>query len=913
MLGEFGTTQALIVATNEATIRQDDAEHHKTREYFAANQDAAESRRDHEAQMKQFLGSLADEEMNARRNQIQRSHTDTFSWVFDKNSQQPWDSFPDWVSSDDSLYWISGKAGSGKSTLMKFLIMDQRTREYLDEWAPGCAIYSHFIWNSGTRIQRSILGLLRSLLYQILEDNQQILDNVLQKWLKVSKIKNADDWSRDTLEEVLLYSLSLHEKGVCIFVDGLDEIDLEDGPFDILSLVKQISSPAENKGFKVCVSSRPETSFKRGLERYPKLRLQDLTRGDMKMYATHFLRTKCAFHLSGIHEKLFIGEIVTKSGGVFLWVSLALKSLQRGFINGDDPSTLMKRLRTLPSELGKLYEDMIKRLGDDQDLYSKEAALIFNIFIFFSENSYRSETGWWNLFHYVVAFDQTLRDIILNPKCLPSPESLKKALLDIDRKLASRCAGILEVVNLEGTNAQTRLNSEYFHSKHKTRPWASIGIEFIHRSAKEFLLSMKHKLLDQDITTAAERKSRVLQAIALEDLYWVDGRGFHGTDQNTAMYIMTETEPRLPDKEELKVLNLIQEVYQRNRWTEFYGIAARYAFYQPHAHLLESCPQYFKPLLNYFLLCALTGHTKGIHKTASYFLDMGANPNYVAFLPVLQEARHDNPTELYLFLPTPLLGFILEEEYFGFSHLLLEEMIHLFLAFGADVERKFLSIKIRGRPKSTGKTSLAGPVYNVTCCGEKGRFDFLVETNCVYLIMDELVQRRSVPHSELLEIVKLLGLNKARAHHKALLCFRGDTVYGVNDEDSSVMNEFWDWNLSRMPKGDNAESKEDDRDAVGSDESDDSDGINDHGCNDDNDSCDSEYDLPEDKKRFERSYKLLKGNEVHDVKEWLSNRGYTLPEEKEFSQSFQASIHEVVAIYQMLNERFGFDKNVSSS
>jgi hypothetical protein len=333
MLGELGATQALISATSKATIQQGEAEHHKTREYIAATHDATEFQRNHDAQTKQLLDSLADKEMNARRNQIERSHSDTFSWVFDEEIQGPWDSFTDWLGSNDSLYWICGKAGSGKSTLMKFLINDQRTIQHLNKWKPGCSIYSHFIWNSGTRIQRSILGLLRSLLYQTLEGNASIMNDILQKWPKVSRAKNADDWSRDTLEEVLLRSLSLYEKGVCIFVDGLDEVDPEDGAFDLLSLVNRVSSSSKNIGVKVCVSSRPETSFKLGLEPFPKLRLQDLTKRDMEAYATDFLRTKCSFGLSSIGENKFIEEIVRKASGVFLWVSLALKSLQRGFIN----------------------------------------------------------------------------------------------------------------------------------------------------------------------------------------------------------------------------------------------------------------------------------------------------------------------------------------------------------------------------------------------------------------------------------------------------------------------------------------------------------------------------------------------------------------------------------------------------
>jgi len=361
MLGEFGATQSLISVVNEATIRHHEADHLKIREYFAATHDATEAWRDHEAQIKQLLNSLDDKEMNARRNQIEKSYTATFSWVFDKEILRPWDSFTDWLRSDGSLYWICGKAGSGKSALMKFLVNDERTVQYLKEWALSCSIYSHFIWNSGTMIQRSILGLLRSLIYQILDENQHIWDNVLQTWPKFSKIKNSHDWSRDTLEEVLPHPLSLHEKGVCLFVDGLDEIDPKDGPFDLLSLVNRISSHSENKAVKVCVSSHPDTSFKLGLEQYPTLRLQDLTRRDMEVYATDFVLSKCSFNLSGIKQKAFIDEIVTKANGVFLWVSLALKSLQRGCVNGDDPSKLMERLRALPSELEKLYDEMLKR------------------------------------------------------------------------------------------------------------------------------------------------------------------------------------------------------------------------------------------------------------------------------------------------------------------------------------------------------------------------------------------------------------------------------------------------------------------------------------------------------------------------------------------------------------------------
>jgi hypothetical protein len=668
---------------------------------------------------------------------------------------------------------------------------------------------------------------------------------------------------------------------------GLDEIDPEDGPFNLLSLVKLIFSPSPNKSLKVCVSSRPETSFKLDLERCPKLRLQDLTRRDMEVCATDFLRTKCLFNFSDIDENRFVREIVTKSEGVFLWVSLALKSLQRGFINGDDPSKLIERLNTLPSELEKLYGEMIKRLGDDQEIYGKEAAFIFNLFIFFSVNAYHSETNFWNLLQYAVTFDPILRNILLKQRSTPSPKSLRRALLDVDRKLTSRYAGLLEVVSYESDK-----NIEYVLFRDSARPWCVTGIQYIHRSTKDFLLSMKHKLLDQDITTATERKSRVLQAITLEDLYW-DDEVPRRMDQCTAMDMMLNTEPILSDTEELNVLKLIQEVYERNCWPEFYEVACRYGCYQPSAQLLKSSSGHFSALLNYLLLCALSGYI-----TASYFLDMGADPNYIAFIP----ARHYGALETHLYLPTPLFSLVMEQqiprvlgETIRFTPSVVE-MVRLFIAFGADIERKFLSIELGGESRYIFQTSVTRPVYNMACFDGKGeRVQFLVEINCIDLILTELVQDGTLAYAEKLDFIKQLGLNVARAHHKVLLCFRGYVVFGVNDEDSDAMNEIWDWALLRIPQEDKVDAAEDGRDTIGSDDS----------GNTYSSDTDHEYDNGYAYEgRFGKAYELLKGNKVHDIREWLSGRGYMLPEEKDFLGSSQASIHEMAEMYRRLNQNF---------
>ena len=88
-----------------------------------------------------LLDSIRFCEMNLRSNQIADSHHGTYEWVFNesygdqfKMSQSPVraaHSFLKWLSNDQPLFWILGKPGSGKSTLMKFLANHKQTSAML--------------------------------------------------------------------------------------------------------------------------------------------------------------------------------------------------------------------------------------------------------------------------------------------------------------------------------------------------------------------------------------------------------------------------------------------------------------------------------------------------------------------------------------------------------------------------------------------------------------------------------------------------------------------------------------------------------------------------------------------------------------------------------------------------------------
>lgn len=928
---QFWATKASIRAAMQTTNRQIEKEGSKTREHISSTQATVDSRREHDSQRMNLLKSLDDPEKNARRNQIERSHSKTFSWIFEEEIERPWDSFTEWLISTNSTYWISGKAGSGKSTLMKFLVDHERTRYYLDKWAPDCSIYAHFIWNSGTEAQRSILGLLRSLLFQILERNHYIVDMIMLERPRLLDIKNPLDWSRNDLEESLDIALHGHKTCVCIFIDGLDEIDPVDGPFKVLNLIERLSTLSSHNRLKFCVSSRPENAFKARLGSCPKLRLQDLTKLDVEVYAKEFVKNKCSFDLSGIDETAFIEEIVSKANGVFLWVSLALKSLQRGVINGDDPARLMERLRKLPSELGKLYDEMLRRLGDDQELYSKEAAMIFNTFILMSEIQL-SHGRRWNLLEYATAFDSTLREKLLKWKSSLPPTSLKKTLLDLDIKLTSRCAGILEVVSdLQGVDIARAL------AQNVSRPWASIGVEFLHRSAKEFLLSSRNELLAQDPTTAVERRFRVLQAIILDDCF---PRGRKPEVGNAVFKIMSEAKPPLSDKQEIELLNLTQEIYQQNGWYEFYEVATRYGLYKPLENLFENTAGDLGPLRSYLLLCAVNGYTGRTNATVSFLLDQGAySENSFSLTQMsinggkiegastesgsmesgsMESASTESPSTREgdhgrIYFLQPLLGnFFNRLLYYNVPHdilPLLEGMFQSFIKAGLDLDERFLTFDFA---LSTSffplDASKCRPQYSYLGLDPSG-CDLLVERTAADLLYRLYLSQRHLNHVEISAIASRLGLDISRAHQKILLFSHADAVYGLSDKDSDHLSEILGWRYPILSEaGRDTRAAEDFREDERSEERSDKmsvrtsstvDSLRDH-----DQELDQELDQ-EGKEREEKILELLKGKEVYDVKKWLVDRGYILVDEQDLEGiSDGATVHEMAAIYQRLGQKY---------
>ncbi|KAI0505754.1 hypothetical protein F5B22DRAFT_496145 [Xylaria bambusicola] len=322
-----------------------------------------------------ILKSLYFSQLKDREFAIAETHKNTMEWVFKQESAN----FVEWLREDNSIYWISGKAGSGKSTLMKFLATHPLTIRYLKEWAGqnSLVIAKHFFWSSGTYLQKSQEGLFRALLLQILTQRTDLVQVACANRWNAQYSDSFSPWSHAelvrTLEDAVGASGQTGCK-ICLFIDGLDEYDGDHA--ELVTVIRRIGAL---KSIKICASSRPWLDFSDAFEVNPsKLCLQDLTYGDIRQFIQDNLQQSTRFNNLQQRNRREAGELVLeitkRADGVFLWVFLVVQSILRGLGNEDTILDLQRRLRELPSDLHDYFDRMLSTI---EGVYIKRVLRLF--------------------------------------------------------------------------------------------------------------------------------------------------------------------------------------------------------------------------------------------------------------------------------------------------------------------------------------------------------------------------------------------------------------------------------------------------------------------------------------------------------------------------------------------------------
>lgn len=328
------------------------------------------------ATAQKILESLRFPEMSTQNFEIPTACKGTFNWIFDYNTT----SFRAWLESESSegIYWISGKAGSGKSTLMKFISSHDRTRELLKEWSGEheLVVASYYFGSVGYSKQKTQEGLLQCLLFQIFRRRPDLIPLAApDRW-------HADDfyslyqdpWTRQELS-IAIRNVFQHGMGhtcFAFFVDGVEEYA---GDSD--TIIKDLDGFAKMHNVKMAVSSRPRHAFSKAFSvpgRY--LTLQDLTSDDMRTFIRDRLEENERFkELSEKDNRAtsLVEDILERAQGVFLWLNLVVRDLRRGLTQGDDVAILRKRLELLPTDLEAFFRHILCSVDRVYDEYTAQA------------------------------------------------------------------------------------------------------------------------------------------------------------------------------------------------------------------------------------------------------------------------------------------------------------------------------------------------------------------------------------------------------------------------------------------------------------------------------------------------------------------------------------------------------------
>ncbi|KAK8074348.1 hypothetical protein PG994_005247 [Apiospora phragmitis] len=310
----------------------------------------------------QLLKKLHFSSISTRERKIEKAYEGTFQWLVNSNDQMNRKrsclDFITWLRDGDGVCWLHGKPGSGKSTFMKFAFAQKTVQDHFEHWSKDDQLVtaSFYFWYAGSRLQKSLEGLLRTLLFEILRHIPEVIPSIASDPKLAVPVTYDEDWDLET--PFLMYEfilLRLEKVKFCFFIDGLDEFQDEEHQ--------------KRQG----LDQRPASA------RNIRQDKADLTRNDIHAYVSGRFTSHEQFsrlrELDSNYEDL-ISEVVDRAQGVFLLVRLVVQTLLEGFTFHDSVPTLRRRLTSFPGDLDEFFYHIITNIPA---AYRRQAAKILKV------------------------------------------------------------------------------------------------------------------------------------------------------------------------------------------------------------------------------------------------------------------------------------------------------------------------------------------------------------------------------------------------------------------------------------------------------------------------------------------------------------------------------------------------------
>jgi hypothetical protein len=414
--------------------------------------------------------------MNTRRDRITKAEKYTCDWLIDLKDPPP--AFWYWVAEpSEPIFWVSGKAGSGKSTLMRYIHEHSEVDQSLGQWAGAQPITkaAYFFSEEGGKMASSREGMMRSVLHQILTSRKDLIPFAYPDLFSGDATLDPEyltTWTslNEAFKALLQKAPGLH---VFLLIDGLDEFrmheksdDYNQDQLDLLydgenddegwginawitdghnQLANFITDCKVYNNIKICVACRELSAFEVSFYELPRVRVQDHTRPAIKQYCERRLEQD-AISLPATERERLVTSTTINADGVFLWVQLVVDSVIRGFQDGDTPEELRKKLAALPPRIGGpkgLYMHMLRSID------RKHLVEAFQLFDLVSTQQYSPvDVEILPLFFAQESLGQTLQKkiqaVTAERRDDMSKDTKRLKLERLNRRLMTRTRGLLQ-------------------------------------------------------------------------------------------------------------------------------------------------------------------------------------------------------------------------------------------------------------------------------------------------------------------------------------------------------------------------------------------------------------------------------------------------------------------------------------
>lgn len=254
---------------------------------------------------------------------------------------------------------------------------------------PGCksSFAAFFFHDRGSQTQKSLEGLLKEILHQVLKDIPELRIEAFHLYSSARK-KYLFSWELRNLIELFRRIVLQTERDVVIFL-CLDALDEYVGPHkDMIKFILEACSAStaqRRTRIKVCFSSRPEQLFLDSFDAVPGISIHEHTADDIwKVVDQEFKANPRMFDMMSRASKLdrdgierIRSRILFSAKGVFLWVRLILDELLSDYTAGRSLDELYEKLESLPKDLNAFYAYLISKKIPSQ--YAKESRVMFDL------------------------------------------------------------------------------------------------------------------------------------------------------------------------------------------------------------------------------------------------------------------------------------------------------------------------------------------------------------------------------------------------------------------------------------------------------------------------------------------------------------------------------------------------------